>query len=97
MEADLVTVSNRLQAVEGWFDTVSASGYIRTSRFLYAPKVYAGQFLVDDGMEGSGTLDLATHYHTINVDSDGKLYLGGPTSNQQHTDITSVVTPVFGA
>lgn len=95
--ADITNISNTLNAVAGMFANLSVSDWARFARLIYSPKVYAGGFYVDDGTEGSGSLNLATHYHKINVDSNNKLYLGPPTSNQDHTDIGMSVIPVFGA
>ena len=97
LEADLVTVSNRLQAIEGMFSTLSVSNWARFARLIYSPSVYAGHFYVDDGSEDSGTFDLVQHHHQIFVDSDNKVYLGGPISNQPHTDLGISLKPVFGA
>ena len=98
LEADLVTVSNRLQAVEGIFDSVTANLIYASRTIASGSSFYAPHFYVDQtgGTTGDG-YDLATHYHRIFVDSNNQLYLGQPQSSQDHTDIGISVKPVFGA
>lgn len=97
LDADLVEVTNRLRAVEGMFQTLTVDKWARFSRLIYSPQVYAGAFFVDDGTEEGGSLNLARHYHTIHIDSNGKLYLSEPTGAQNHTDLGISTTAVFGA
>lgn len=97
LDADLVEVTNRLRAVEGMFQTLTVDQWARFSRLIYTPQVYAGAFFVDNGTEESGSLNLARHYHTIKIDSNGKLYLSEPTGAQNHTDLGISTTAVFGA
>ena len=97
LDADLVEVTNRLRAVEGMFQTLTVDKWARFSRLIYSPQVYAGAFFVDDGTEESGGLNLAKHYHTIQIDANGKLYLSEPTGAQNHTDLGISTTAVFGA
>lgn len=97
LDADLVEVTNRLRAVEGMFQTLTVDKWARFSRLIYSPQVYAGAFFVDDGTEEGGSLNLAKHYHTIQIDANGKLYLSEPTGAQNHTDLGISTTAVFGA
>ena len=98
LEADLVTVSNRLQAVEGIFDSITANRIYASRTIASGSSFYAPHFYVDQtgGTTGDG-YDLVTHYHRIFVDSNNQLYLGQPQSSQDHTDIGVSVKPVFGA
>lgn len=103
VESDLLDVKGDISAVRGVFTTIdTGTAYVgknlRVNNLLYAPRIYGGGFYVDDGSEGSGSLNLATHYHTINVDANtNKVYLGPPNSNQEYTDIGISLKPVFGA
>ena len=94
LEADLVRVSNRLEAIEGVFSSITAST-ASISRDVSTSSYYGNHYFINATQGDS--VDLSIHYHTIYTDSQGKLYLGAPVGSQEHTDISAVVTPVFGA
>lgn len=94
LEADLVKVSNRLQAVEGVFDSVT--GNVATFKTNISTSSYFGNHYFINSTQGD-SIDLVGHYHTVYVDSNNKLYLGPPVGDQNHTDIGLSVKPVFGA
>ena len=89
LQADMVEVQNQLSAFSITAERVSVNRQVAANSF------YGNSFIIST--LGDAEINLATHYHSIAVDSSGKLYLTGPTSTQNHTDIASVVTPVFGA
>lgn len=94
LEADLVTVSNRLEAIEGVFSSITATT-ASISRDVSTSSYYGNHYFINATQGDS--VDLSVHYHTVRVDSQGKIYLGPPTGSQEHTDITTTITPVFGA
>lgn len=94
LEADLVRVSNRLEAIEGVFNSITART-VRISRDVSTNSYYGNHYFINATQGDS--VDLSMHYHTIHTDSQGKLYLGAPLDSQEHTDIAAVITPVFGA
>lgn len=79
LNADLVTVSNRLQAIEGLFTSITAErAYI--SRGLSAGSFYSGHYYVNSGNDES-EFDLASHRHSLFCDSNGNVSMGYPTNN----------------
>lgn len=94
LDADLVEVTNRLRAIEGIFSSISTETAY-ASKGISAHTFYGSHFYVSTSSDTE--TDLARHYHTIQIDSSGKLYLSGPTSTQFHTDLGISTTAVFGA
>lgn len=94
LEADLVKVSNRLEAVEGVFDSVT--GNVANFKTNISTSSYFGNHYFINSIQGD-SIDLVSHYHTVYVDSNNKLYLGPPVGDQNHTDIGISLKPVFGA
>jgi len=94
LQADLVSVSNRLQAVEGVFDSVT--GNVAKFKTNISTSSYFGNHYFINSTQGD-SIDLVRHYHTVYVDSNNKLYLGPPVGDQNHTDIGISLKPVFGA
>lgn len=94
LDADLVEVTNRLRAIEGIFSSISTETAY-ASKGISAHTFYGSHFYVSTSSDTE--TDLARHYHTILIDSSGKLYLSGPTSTQYHTDLGISTTAVFGA
>lgn len=94
LEADLVKVSNRLEAVEGVFDSVT--GNVANFKTNISTSSYFGNHYFINSIQGD-SIDLVSHYHTVYVDSNNKLYLGPPVGDQNHTDIGLSIKPVFGA
>lgn len=94
LDADLVEVTNRLRAIEGIFSSISTETAY-ASKGISAHTFYGSHFYMATSPDTE--TDLARHYHTIRIDSSGKLYLTGPTSTQYHTDLGISTTAVFGA
>lgn len=94
LEADLVRASNRLEAIEGVFQSVT--GNVATFKTNISTSSYFGNHYFINSTQGD-SIDLVSHYHTVYVDSNNKLYLGPPVGDQNHTDIGLSIKPVFGA
>lgn len=94
LDADLVEVTNRLRAIEGIFSSISTETAY-ASKGISAHTFYGSHFYMATSSDTE--TDLARHYHTIRIDSSGKLFLTGPTSTQYHTDLGISTTAVFGA
>ena len=93
LNADLVTVSNRLQAIEGLFTSITAErAYI--SRGLSAGSFYSGHYYVNTGND-EGEFDLSTHRHSLFCDANGNVSMGYPTNNPVGFNIAD--TPFYKA
>ena len=78
LQADLVTVDNRLIALEGVFESITAErAYI--SRGLAATSVYAPHYYVNTGND-STEYDLANHKHSLFCDANGYVTMGAPVA-----------------
>lgn len=81
LNADLVKVSNRLEAIEGVFDSIS-SDTISISKYLSVGRIYASGFVrantfYDQGSIATGNrLAAQRHTHSFTVDSDGTVHIG---------------------
>ena len=96
LSADLVTVSNRLQAIEGIFSSITAETAY-ASKGISSHTFYGSNYYISSS--GDSETNLATHAHNILADSNGKLYLTGPISLSSRTpiDVSASTTPVFGS
>lgn len=80
LNADLVRVSNRLEAIEGVFssissDTVTVGRYVRAGRF-YADFMVADNFYDSGSVGGNNKLTAKRHTHEITIDNDGTVHIG---------------------
>ena len=94
LNADLVRVSNRLEAIEGVFSSITTETAY-ASKGISSHTFYASNYYVST--DGDSEINLARHYHNVLVDSSGQVYLTGPVSTQAHTDLGISIKPVFGA
>lgn len=94
LQADLVTVSNRLEAVEGIFTSVTAER-VTVGRTVAANSFYGNSFVVSS--LGDNETDLASHRHSL-ILSNGHVTAGPPVppGSAIGFDIESL-KPVFGA
>lgn len=76
LNADLVSVSNRLSAIEGIFSNITTETAY-ASRGISAGNFYSRHFYVNTG-DDTTEYDLARHAHNIVANSSGGLYLTGP-------------------
>lgn len=74
LEADLVTVSNRLQAVEGIFSSITAETAY-ASKGISSHTFYGSNYYISSS--GDSEVNLATHAHNI-IDNGSGLILTGP-------------------
>lgn len=94
LNADLVRVSNRLEAIEGVFSSITTETAY-ASKGISSHTFYASNYYVST--DGDSEINLARHYHNVLVDSSGQVYLTGPVSTRAHTDLGISIKPVFGA
>lgn len=94
LNADLVRVSNRLEAIEGVFSSITTETAY-ASKGISSHTFYGSNYYVST--DGDSEINLARHYHNVLVDSSGQVYLTGPVSTQAHTDLGISIKPVFGA
>lgn len=94
LNADLVQVSNRLEAIEGIFTSVTAER-VTVGRTVAANSFYGNSFVVSS--LGDNETDLASHRHSL-ILSNGHVTAGPPVppSSAIGFDIESL-KPVFGA
>lgn len=94
LNADLVKVSNRLEAIEGIFTSVTAER-VTVGRTVAANSFYGNSFVVSS--LGDSETDLASHRHSL-ILSNGHVTAGPPVppSSAIGFDIESL-KPVFGA
>lgn len=79
LNADLVSVSNRLQAIEGLFTSITAErAYISIG--LSAGSFYSSDYYVYTGSDSS-EFNLSTHRHSLFCDANGNVSMGYPTNN----------------
>lgn len=94
LNADLVRVSNRLEAIEGVFSSITTDTAY-ASKGISSHTFYGSNYYVST--TGDSEVNLARHYHNVLVDSSGQVYLTGPVSTRAHTDLGISIKPVFGA
>lgn len=94
LNADLVRVSNRLEAIEGVFSSITTDTAY-ASKGISSHTFYGSNYYVSTA--GDSEVNLARHYHNVLVDSSGQVYLTGPVSTRAHTDLGISIKPVFGA
>lgn len=75
LQADLVQVSNRLEAVEGIFSSITTERAF-ASKGISAPGFYGSHYYVATSSDTE--TDLASHAHNIIANTDGGLLLTGP-------------------
>lgn len=94
LNADLVTVSNRLQAIEGIFTSITAER-VTVRRTVAANSFYGNSFVVSNLYDNE--TDLATHRHSL-ILRNGHVTAGPPVplGSAIGFDIESL-KPVFGA
>ena len=78
LEADVVNVKGRLEALEGIFGTITAER-VQVNRGVAAGSFYSKHFYVDTGND-STEYDLVSHKHSLFCDSNGYVSMGPPVN-----------------